>query len=70
MYEASGYKHIPELETESSSHGEVIGTINDTPNSKQTKKGLEVSLVNGQIVLDRSSIVSQTCFFDIVESAS
>lgn len=34
-----------------------MGTVNDTPNSKATKKGLEVSLVNGQIVLDRSSLV-------------
>ena len=40
-----------------STHGEVIGTVNDISNSKGNKKGLEVSLVNGQIVLDRSSLV-------------
>ena len=57
LYETSGYQYVPDYEPPASSHGEVIGTISDVPNSRATKKGLEVSLVNGQIVLDRSSIV-------------
>ena len=57
LYEASGYSVIPNEQTNTSTHGEVIGTVNDISNSKGNKKGLEVSLVNGQIVLDRSSLV-------------
>ena len=36
---------------------EVIGTLESEKHTKPNKKGLEVSFVNGQIVLDRSSLV-------------
>lgn len=56
LFEASGYTILPEAEVNQSPHGEVIGTI-DSEKSKSSHKGLEVALVNGQIVLDRSSLV-------------
>ena len=56
LFEASGYTILPEAEVNQSPHGEVIGTI-DSEKSKSSHKGLEVTLVNGQIVLDRSSLV-------------
>lgn len=56
LFEASGYTILPEAEVNQSPHGEVIGTI-DSEKSKSTHKGLEVAFVNGQIVLDRSSLV-------------
>ena len=56
LFEASGYTILPEAEVNQSPHGEVIGTI-DSEKSKSSHKGLEVAFVNGQIVLDRSSLV-------------
>lgn len=53
MYEASGYSVEPEVDPIQSTHGEVVGSVDDMPDSKSRKKGLEVSFINGQIVLDR-----------------
>ena len=57
MYEASGYSVEPEVDPIQSTHGEVVGSVDDMPDSKSRKKGLEVSFINGQIVLDRSTLV-------------
>ena len=61
LFEARGYTILPEAEVNQSPHGEVIGTI-DSEKSKSSHKGLEVALVNGQIVLDRSSLVLPVLF--------
>ena len=45
-----------------STHGEVVGSVDDMPESKSRKKGLEVSFINGQIVLDRSTLVRPESF--------
>ena len=39
------------------SHGEVIGMLNDIADNSTKSKGLAVNVINGQIVLDRSSLV-------------
>lgn len=48
----------PEEDLSQSAHGEVVGVLSDLPDPKTRKKGLEVSFINGQIVLDRSTLVS------------
>ena len=57
MIEASGGDIEPEADQSQSAHGEVIGHVDDMPDAKRKKKGLEVSFINGQIVLDRSTLV-------------
>ena len=39
-----------------------MGSVDDMPESKSRKKGLEVSFINGQIVLDRSTLVRLLSF--------
>jgi hypothetical protein len=57
LIEASGGDVEPEADQSQSAHGEVIGSVDDMPEAKRKKKGLEVSFINGQIVLDRSTLV-------------
>lgn len=59
MSESTGIPIEPEEIPSQSVHGEVIGTISSVPDPKSRKKGLEVSFINGQIVLDRSSLVKK-----------
>ena len=52
----------PEVDPSQSAHGEVVGSVDDIPEAKSRKKGLEVSFINGQIVLDRSTLVCSKPF--------
>ena len=68
LYEASGYSVEPEVDPIQSTHGEVVGSVDDMPDSKSRKKGLEVSFINGQIVLDRSTLNRQVDRLDMNDS--
>ena len=68
LIEASGGDVEPEADQSQSAHGEVIGSVDDMPEAKRKKKGLEVSFINGQIVLDRSTLNRQVDRFDMDDS--
>ena len=56
MYETNNPSSAADSSSGATLQGEVVGTIESHRSPKQ-RKGISVSFSNGQIVLDRSSIV-------------